>query len=143
MKGEFNKIVNICNNIEPIIKVDKKGYIPITAILTYSHYINENKCTPCCDFLTRNNKMEWISIDDELPLKEYRDENIFCDYLVTVYPKDLNACEDAHVLILYFQADKDYFSHSPGGVPYENEHSHFITHWAEKPIPAIITLRDK
>ena len=79
--------------------------------------------------------VEWISVDDHLPLQENPDEKVVDEFLVTVYPKDLD--DDGAVLILWFQAGSDHFSALSGpGFPYEDGHAHFVTHWAELPSPA-------
>ncbi len=81
--------------------------------------------------------MNWINIHDDLPFKQF-DEAVVDEFLVTVYPKDSDPNEEPCVLILWFQAGSKFFSHTPGGKAYEDEHAHFVSHWAELPKPAQI-----
>jgi len=80
--------------------------------------------------------MDWININDRLPLKQFPGELIVGKFLVTVHPKDLDSNDDPSVLILWFHAGSNFFSHTPGGNPYEDKHDHFVSHWCELPEPA-------
>ena len=82
--------------------------------------------------------MIWISVKYYLPLAKYQGQKVTCDFLVTVYPKDLDPNEGPHVIMLWFNAENGWFSMSPGGGKYEDEHDHFVTHWTEKPKPGIL-----
>jgi len=83
--------------------------------------------------------MNWISVKDSLPLKQFLGEPVIGEFLVTVYPKDLDPNDDPAILILWFHAGSNFFSHTPGGKPYEEEHDHFVSHWGELPEPAKLT----
>ena len=79
-------------------------------------------------------KDNWISVQDKLPLEEYRGEGVIDDFLVTVELDNPDPCDDREVMTLWFDARKQIWFNFETWEEYN--HGWHVVAWMEKPKPA-------